>query len=167
MNNMKIIFLDIDGVLNANDDFGGKSKPNPSVQGYAGISRSKVRRLANIVEQTEAKIVLVSSWKNDYEEYIKYREDLIGKYLRNKLRQFNLNIYDTTLRYEQAYGADRGHGIKEYLKTRRVTDWIILDDEIFPDYDVEILAHLVKTEEEAGLTDSLATKAIQKLNQNN
>jgi len=28
---MKVIFLDIDGVLNADCDFGGRSKPNPYV----------------------------------------------------------------------------------------------------------------------------------------
>ena len=48
---MRVIFLDIDGVLNADDDFGGRKKPNPYVVSddgykYCGISTSKVKLLS-------------------------------------------------------------------------------------------------------------------------
>ena len=62
----KVIFLDIDGVLNADCDFGGRSRPNPYVMSdsgyrYCGICKTHVRYLKEIVNRTEAKIVLVSS----------------------------------------------------------------------------------------------------------
>lgn len=63
---MRVIFLDIDGVLNADDDFGGRSKPNPYVtddygNSYCGICKSHLLQLRHIVDRTGAKIVLVSS----------------------------------------------------------------------------------------------------------
>ena len=63
---MRVIFLDVDGVLNSDDDFGGKRRPNPYVRDddgflYAGICKSHVKSLKKIVEKTGAKIVLVSS----------------------------------------------------------------------------------------------------------
>ena len=57
---MKIIFLDIDGVLNYR---GCKSK---SPSGCYGIEQDKVKLLKNIVEQTNAKLVLTSTWKTDW-----------------------------------------------------------------------------------------------------
>ena len=62
----KVIFLDIDGVLNADCDFGGRSKPNPYVTSdsgkrYCGICKTHVKYLKEIVDRTGAKIVLVSS----------------------------------------------------------------------------------------------------------
>ena len=63
---MKVIFLDIDGVLNANEDFGGRSKPNPSIHGILGITTTRLNRLKQIIDKTDAKIVLTSSWKEAY-----------------------------------------------------------------------------------------------------
>ena len=56
----KIIFLDVDGVLNNvnTDDM------NPS--GYTGVSMKLVRNLAKIVERSAAKIVLTSDWKIEW-----------------------------------------------------------------------------------------------------
>lgn len=132
---MKIIFLDIDGVLNADCDFGGRSKPNPTVindegQRFCGIGKTHVRHLKNIVDKTGAEIVLVSSWKKDYEEYLKYGyENRVGKYLYNKLREQELRILDTTLRYDFSYGSNRGYEIRQWLEEHpEVDDWVVLDD---------------------------------------
>ena len=53
----KVIFLDIDGVLN--QDNGG-----------AKIEEQFVRRLAHIVEETGAEIVLSSSWRGAYVSHV-------------------------------------------------------------------------------------------------
>ncbi len=164
---MKVIFLDIDGVLNADDDFGGRSKPNPRIHGILGVSRSKVKRLKRILDETGAKIVLVSSWKYDYHNYITGHENVWGKYLRNKLRKDKIDIMDDTYRYDRSAGQNRGLEIKTWLEetTEQIESWIVLDDEIFCDYTTyDIPKHLVKTKDATGLTEELADKAIELLN---
>ena len=54
---MKVIFLDIDGVLN--NEYSKTRAPS----GVIGIDGDKVKRLRKIVESTGAKLVLTSSWK--------------------------------------------------------------------------------------------------------
>lgn len=163
---MKVIFLDIDGVLNANEDFGGRSKSNPSIHGILGITTTRIKRLKQIIDKTDAKIVLTSSWKEAYINNTKYHIDIYGRYLREKLRKSDIYIFDTTLDYESKGSEYRGTGIKAWLAAHKnVTNWIVLDDEIFCDYDKDIIAHLIKTSYQTGLTDELVNKAIDMLNQ--
>ena len=177
---MKIIFLDVDGVLNAEDDTRftkGKNKGQlrkryPKILEFIGISDSKVENLAKIVSATDAKIVLVSSWKKcycDYQEYLSQplatRSGLtnhlkIGKYLVDKLAAQGLSIFDTTLPEEKEINerhirpsyrtsSIRGCAIKTWLVRHQeslgITDWVILDDEMH-DYDYAQLENLVLTD---------------------
>ena len=50
---MKIIFLDIDGVLNC-------SESKSECLGYTGIDTVRIKRLKRIIEETNAKIILIS-----------------------------------------------------------------------------------------------------------
>lgn len=167
---MRVIFLDIDGVLNANDDFGGKKKPNPYVSSddgyrYCGISASKVKRLKWIVDKTDAKIVLVSSWKGDYEDYLRNHTNRVGKYLYNKLRKQELRIFDTTYRFSLDFHSYRGAEISTWLANQKepVESWVVLDDEIFRDYRESIIPNLILTSETDGLTTYKARLAVCKL----
>ena len=126
-----------------------------------GITGARVKKLKKIIEATDAKIVLTSSWRVAYWSYLSDRTNRMGKYLYNKLRKENLIILDTTT----TRGCARGKGILQWLSEHPDTQqWIILDDEIFDDYDNTILSHLIKTNEQTGLTDELANKAIELLN---
>lgn len=59
---MKIIFLDIDGVLNS-DEYFDKIK-YLKIEGIESeIDRKKVKLLQEAVKQTGAKVVLTSSWR--------------------------------------------------------------------------------------------------------
>ena len=168
---MKVIFLDIDGVLNADCDFGGKSKPNPYVttewgNRYCGICQTHVRELKKIVDRTGAKIVLVSSWKYDYNEYLRHGfENRVGKYLHNKLHKFGLTILDTTISYDFSEGRNRGYEIQQWLADHKEVDhWVVLDDEKFKDYDfLKITPNLVQTDPKFGLWTLPALQAIYKL----
>lgn len=158
---MNIIFLDIDGVLNADEDFGGRSKPNPYIGSYMGITGARVKKLKKIVDATGAQLVLTSTWRVAYWSYLSDRTNRMGKYLYNKLRKESLTILDTTT----TRGRARGKGILQWLSEHPDTQqWIVLDDEIFDDYDETIMKHLIKTNEQTGLTDELANKAIELLN---
>lgn len=167
---MRIIFLDIDGVLNADNDFGGKRKPNPIVttdEGirYRGISIAKAKELKWIVDKTDAKIVLVSSWKRDYAKYLKNKTNRTGKYLHNKLRKVGLSIYDNTDNLAVGFHSYRGHEITTWLanQTEPIESWIVLDDEIFSDYRDSVKQNLILTSEYEGLTHELAKLAACKL----
>ena len=58
---MKVIFLDIDGVLNCQSS-------KSSCHGMVGIDNDKVKRLKEIVKATGAKMVLISTWKTDWQK---------------------------------------------------------------------------------------------------
>ena len=181
---MKIIFLDIDGVLNAESDVlwpDGRSKKNGprcrtrSGYSYTGISQRRVARLKRIVDATGAKIVLTSSWKTYYLLYLKGDDDdHIGKYLVNALSRKKLKIFDTTANFETTGSIKRGWAIVAYLKDwgRRHPDnpiegMAILDDEEFDYERVGLTDWLIKTEYyfhdeiEPGLTDDDVEKAIK------
>ena len=55
---MKIIFLDIDGVLNCD------KTPNPRKFPYI-VDKKLLRRLKSLLQRTNAKVVLSSSWRCD------------------------------------------------------------------------------------------------------
>lgn len=159
----KVIFLDIDGVLN-----GVKSKSyfiDEQGQVFSGIDKDKVRRLTHIVEETEAKIVLTSSWRIDWYRYGTHTLSNHSKYLTKHLsKKEKLGITDKTPIIRG--GKVRGAEIKEWLaKHPEVTDYVILDDYPWADIwgDKELWRHLVKTREETGLTDADATAAIKVL----
>lgn len=157
---MKIIFLDIDGVLNADCDFGGRSKPNPFVtdnygRQYAGICITHLKVLKEIVDRTEAKIVLTSTWKNDYANYLGNHNNKIGKYLHNKFRKAGLSIYDTTCKYNFTEHENRGYEIQCYLEDHpNIENYIIIDDICFKDFFGDLIKHLYQTDEEYGLCDA-------------
>ena len=102
-----------------------------------------------------------------YEKYLKNHEDEVGEYLFNKLKEFDLSIYDTTLKYDLSNGKDRGLEITSWLidHQKEVSNWIILEDEEYPDYErYDILSHLIKTDMESGLTEEIVAKAVSALN---
>lgn len=166
---MKAIFLDIDGVLNAfGTDKNTRSKSRCG--NLLGIDKDKTKRLAKIIEETNAILILVSSWKNGwqpkrrYQVYSDFENNYHAKYLDNHLKKKgNLILTDKTKERDSNY---RGKGIKDYLISHpSITKWIVIDDEIFIDYQKEgILPHLIKTNSTYGLTDDDAVAAIDMLN---
>ena len=165
----KAIFLDIDGVLNS---YGENSKSKCG--NYVGIDKDKVKRLAKIVQETDAILILTSSWKMGWEPKRKYTVYKYGiyepatnyhaKYLDNHLKKKGKLVLTDKTRERNL--AERGNGIKAYLTQHpEITDWIVLDDEIFADFDEEeIIPHLILTDPDLGLTDTDAAEAIKILN---
>lgn len=153
---MKVIFLDVDGVLNF-----AKTEAR-TASGALGIASAPVRHLRDIIKATGAYIVLTSTWKD---EWSFNEEDCSpdGLYLVRKLKREGLHILDKT----KDMIMNRGQGIQEWLdKHKGVESWVVLDDEVFPDYESRgIMPHLVETSFGAdGLNQTLAAKAIEILN---
>lgn len=162
----KAIFLDIDGVLNCYGvDAATRSKSRCG--NYVGIDKDKVQRLSRIVKETDAILILSSSWKVGWEPngaYDKYSpSNFHAKYLDNHLKKKGgLTITDKTRERNLAL---RGMGIKAYLMAHpEITNWVVLDDEKFVDYEErDIFPHLILTHPCYGLTDEDAEAAIKML----
>ena len=157
----KIIFLDIDGVLNCqSSEF--------YMSNYAGIDEDKLLRLKEIVNATGAQIVLSSSWKHywrlDYKEF----QNEFGDEIDNRLAPLGLLPIAKT-EDPNRDGLRRGAGIIKWVLDHGVSDWVVLDDDIFPDfYDEGILPHLVKTifyDNNGGLQSEHVKRAIEILNE--
>ena len=159
----KIIFLDIDGVLSPRWWNSDKQSDN-----YGCLFDAKaVANLAKIVEETEADIVISSSWKN------------IGLVeLQNMWRDRGLpgKIVDITPDYmsdelllkedssNMDYLYERGSEIQGWLLLHGddVGRYVIIDDmdDILP----EQLSHFVQTDPEFGITIDEVKKIVHLLN---
>lgn len=78
---MKVIFLDIDGVLNYK---GCKARCGY----YIGVDGKKAQLLAQLVQRSGAKIVLVSTWKENWHTVLnKHKQDDLADYLDARLAE--------------------------------------------------------------------------------
>lgn len=159
---MKIVFLDIDGVLNST--FSKACFYDPEHQNTVlGIDSPRVRFLNTIVKASGAKIVLVSDWKEGFEIGAYKQTKKHAQYLSNKLRKYNLKIYDKT--YTDIKITQRGVNIIRWLeKHPEVDNYIILDDSFFKYEnfgDPAINQHFIKTESDTGLTEEYIPYAIE------
>lgn len=137
----KIIFLDIDGVLNGYNFwtlFGWsiacklniKEWYRKHVRKPFGIHEEKVRRLSKIVKKTNAKVVMSSSWRFGWWKtpYEKQFED--QKQLTDLLNKYNIEVIDITGRSPDGR---RDKEIKAWIKNHidEIYSFVILDDENF------------------------------------
>lgn len=155
---MKIIFLDVDGVLNF------ESTEARSPTGVFGVASQPLVHLRSIVKATGAFIVLSSTWRREWDR----EEEGCGvdaKYLVRRLKREGLHIMDKTV--GNGRGCTRGAEIREWLDRHKgVESWVVIDDEVFDDYKENgILPHLVQTNFYTdGLNERLAGEAIKILN---
>lgn len=150
---MKVIFLDVDGVLNC-------QKTEAKCRGFIGVDSKKVKLLKKIVDATDAKIVLSSSWKIGWWKYHKEDQDQEGHYLDQKLKREGLRIIDKTTDPDCER---RGEGILNWLDDHIVESFVILDDEVFDYEQCNIMDRLVKTsfyDDDGGLQERHVEQAI-------
>lgn len=141
---MKVIFVDVDGVLNS-DDF------IDSVKGSQDIDIKTILLLKRAVEETGAKIVMDTSFR-----YTKSFSNVQEMLLQNGI------MFDKTPFIDN----ERGKEIKQYLAEHKdIEDYILLDDVIFPDFDDELLNHLIKMDDtnSRGIGKGLQEKDIEEI----
>ena len=126
---MKVIFLDIDGVLNS-DEYVDRVKKT-DIQGIErDIDIEKVKLLKRAIDETGAKVVLSSTWR--------YTKN--ARYLKELLANYGIRLDSTPYIQDK-----RGLEIKKWLSENQgVEDFLIIDDEIFDSFDEELMKKLVK-----------------------
>ena len=159
----KIIFLDIDGVLNTQDWHSRMTKETPKDEfGYA-FDPVAVANLARIIEETDAVIVISSSWK--FFGVAKLREMWKIRNLPGTILDITPNTVSDEMLLnanleEFQLGVCRGNEIKEWLSKHKgeVSNYVIIDD--FDDLLPEQEDHVVLTDTLIGITKFDAEKAI-------
>lgn len=173
---MKVIFLDIDGVLNS----------NRTIYENVSLEDDLILNLKEIVDRTEAKIILSSSWRLIPEALSKvmdklFRYDLslsgvtddgISVEFINKFEFKYTNRYldevpglEADKRIKITH--DRGAEIFKWLCDHDDCSYIIIDDDIFdiePYFKKEVI---LKTSFKTGLTKEDVKKAIKILGEKN
>lgn len=144
---MKVIFLDIDGVLNCLGEAGRTTQRTPD--GFIGIDPNKVSLLRKITDATSAQIVLSSTWRCDKKS---------RQYVRDALATQNLNFISCA----EDFSTIRGLEISKWLDAASdIESFVILDD----DTDMAHLSNkLVHTDFRHGLTEKDVQMAIEILN---
>ena len=154
---MKIIFLDIDGVLN-------DCYTEETFCGFVFVSDEKVALLKEIADSTNAQIVLTSTWRQGW--YIKDHfphqssEDVwLFEALQEKLAEFGLELMD----YTENCG-HRGQEISLWLQKHKdaVSSYIVIDD-TEENHLQPHTSRLVQTDIDIGLTEYQVEQAIQLL----
>ena len=118
---MKVIFLDVDGVLNCNST-------RERIDGIYFVEDSKIEILKEIIECTDAKVVLSSTWRLGWarmQHELNYH-DKHFEMLRDKLQEHGIQLLDRTPISNSGY---RGEEIDEWLRCHtEVESFVILDD---------------------------------------
>lgn len=162
---MKVIFLDIDGVLNSEEFFINNKGLNLE------IDEEKVKILKEIIDKTGAKIVISSSWRGAIYHCFELNDNSIKNvvYLKNLFKKYDISIYGyTPYIKKETLKISRGTEIRNWLFNKKVESFVILDDEIFKDFYF-LQDNLVKTNfygKNGGLNFSHIEKTINILQKN-
>ncbi len=163
----KVIFLDIDGVLNTKDWHCRMTKDTPHDEFGFAFDPIAVSNLAHIIDETGAVIVISSSWK--FHGVSKLRKMWAIRNLPGEI----LDITPNTVSDEMLLNADldkvelgvcRGNEIKEWLTMHKgeVSNYVIIDD--YDDLLPEQENYTVITNTLIGISEFDAEKAIKILN---
>ena len=175
---MKVLFLDIDGVLNSENWFAYriycvKNNMVNILMNFVDTDDRNIkhkltmlddRAIANlnrIIEETGCKVVLSSSWRSSIESENIFTQNLL------KLKGFKYEFYDVTPRlWFSDFSIRRGEEIKFWLdkesEKHKIESFVILDDD--SDMLPEQMNNFIHIDRQVGLTDRDVLTAIEILN---
>lgn len=147
---MKIIFLDIDGVLNS------VRYDRQRTVNQGNIDETRLQLIKALVDETKALIVLSSSWRKHWEKDIT-QCDAIGRAINEVFAKYQLDIYDKT---ECLPNNDRAEEIRKWLKLQGNIEAFVIFDDIAFGWGNDLQEHLIKTNPRIGF--GLEEKHIQR-----
>lgn len=140
---MKVIFLDVEGVLNTRETYERAYR----LYGHTTmidleLDIFRLGYLKQIIDETDAKIVLSSSFRHFF---VKENDKVLptslkGKRLYDNFKRYEIEIYDTT----PITMGNREEQIKEWLLNRDdIESFVIIDDDV-NNFD-ELYSNLIQT----------------------
>jgi len=145
---MKVLFLDIDGVLNSEHWFVNRPEKGGL---YTQVDPIAVAILSRVIKETGCGIVVSSTWRKVH------RDDIIPVLTRAGL------VYPGTWDYTPILHKQRGYEIQQYLSEHpEIISYAIVDDD--SDMLPAQLSRYVQTDWKIGLDDTAADKLIEILN---
>ena len=158
---MKVIFLDIDGVLNSQRLVEKKSNEK--------IDITAVKLLKNLIDKSGAVVVMSSGWRLWFDDNMA-TEDVEAKYLYDILCQYGIDIYGKTpdfstdkIRTKRTFSDVKAKEILAWLERHcEVDKYVILDD-----LDLKndrINANLIQIDGKIGITEDDVKRAMNILN---
>lgn len=161
----KVIFLDIDGVLNSN--FWNNDHQKEISDGTL-IDGEKVKLLGQLVRATSAGIVLHSGWKYWFDEKVSPLRREAEK-LQSMLAQEGMEIADITpdhsteeIRRTKRFSLIKAGEILAWLAEHtEVKQWVVIDD--LELNNEEVALHQVRTDANVGLTQKDVRRAKELL----
>jgi hypothetical protein len=154
---MKVIFLDIDGVLNSEEFL--KNNKNEM------IDRNNVNILKSIISKTEAVIVVSSGWRLWFDDNM-MPKDGESQCLYDILCQAKIKLFGKTPDFSTE--EIRTKKTFSHVKAKEIIAWLSEHDEankyvVLDDLDLkneEINSHLVRTNAQVGITEEDAKLVI-------
>ena len=150
---MKVIFLDFDGVLN--------NERYVCSRGHYGviIDPSRMELLKKIIDKTNAKIVLSTSWREHWDKCDELCDD-IGREINKIFAENQLEIYDKTPKLS----TDREKEIKKWLIENPLVERFAVIDDAFLDANFLNECFIKTSNYKNGLDEEAVKKAIDILN---
>jgi len=160
---MNIVFLDIDGVLNTHNYLVKQVEQDGinSYQAQFNFCPDSLKNLKQIVEETDAKIIISSTWRISFkcaydDPHRKFwkaiMKNLASIGIHKRVIGITPSLNDTRI---------RGEEIKSWLSNNQVDNFVIIDD----DSDMaDLMSHLAKCNWSDGITKEVKDKAINILN---
>jgi hypothetical protein len=152
---LKVIFLDIDGVMNT-DTHLVRSDVHEGLE-FCPIA---VRILKEVIEETGAKIVISSTWRfgrtiEELQDLFRHYDETIADSIIGKTAQYAIN--------------ERGYEIRCYIEgvydtDHEVTDFVVIDDDDFDMARVRYnLVRCYNDQQLRGLTEDLKPRILKLL----
>ncbi len=169
---MKVIFLDFDGVLNSSC-YAARlikaGKPTQDENGHELFDPATIKRFNHIVDQTEAKIVISSSWRylgltaiRDLWQERGLHGQIIGMTSMHAVDEYIIEHGLDWLDNGAIAASPRAVEIEAWLQEHENIDrYVILDDILM---SAALQQHFVHVNPIVGLSDEQAAKAIEILN---
>lgn len=160
---MKIIFLDVDGVLNS--DIWNQNHKDEIENGLL-IDEEAIKLLAKLIKTTGAKIVLHSGWRFCFDEnFIPIRKE--SEFFKKILDENGISFYDFTpdltteeIRKNGKFSFVKPNEIFLWLNTHPdVSRWVVIDDILLNNKTIQ--KHQVIPNSKIGLTPADIEKAAK------